>query len=223
MSVIAEYTVSADSFALAATLEQMPEMTIEIERVVAHAEDRVTPYFWVQGDDYAGFERAVKNDPSTRNVTKLDEYDGGTLYRTEWTQNVESIGYAYTEIGATILEATGREDNWQLRMRFDDEHAVADFGNYCRRNDVAFTLNRLYHPSEPMAGGQHGLSPKQREALVLAVERGYFRVPRDVTMTELADQIGITQQSLSKRMRRGHRNLIKSTLTVNHMHDGDTA
>lgn len=223
MSVIAEFTVPTNALALSETLTEAPEMIVEIERVVAHDENRVMPYFWVRGGDYTTFETAVNDDPTVKNVTKLDEYEDGTLYRAEWTQNIESLVYAYLETGATIVEATGRADNWELRMRFDDEQLVAEFRDYCRQNDIAFELNRLYHPSEPMAGGQYGLSPKQRTALVTALEHGYFDVPRAVSMDELADELGIAQQSLSKRLRRAHRNMITNVLTVSHPYDATTS
>lgn len=221
MSVIAEFTVSADTLALSDTLKATPEMIVDIERVVAHNKDRVMPYFWIRGGDYTKFESTVSDDSSIQNVTKLDEYEDGILYRAEWTEDIESIVYAYLEIGATIVEATGRADNWELRMRFDDEPLVADFQNYCKRNDISIELNRLYHPSTPMAGGQYGLSPKQRTALVTALERGYFDIPREVSMGGLADDLGISQQSLSKLLRRGHRNMITNVLTVSHPNDDD--
>lgn len=223
MSVIAEFTVPADALALSDTLEQTPEMTVEVERVVAHDNDRVMPYFWVRGGDYTEFEAAVDDDPSTQRVTKLDEYEDGTLYRAEWTQNIESIVYAYVEIGATILEATGRADNWELRMRFDTEDLVAEFQDFCRERNVPFELLRLYHPSEPRSGGQYGLSPKQRNALVTALDRGYFDIPRSVSMGVIADEMGISQQSCSKLLRRAHRNIITNVLTVSHPEDENSS
>ncbi|MFC6766393.1 bacterio-opsin activator domain-containing protein [Natrinema soli] len=219
MSVIAEFSVPTEEFALAQTLSSAPEMTVEIERVVAHSEDRVMPFFWILGGNYTEFETAINADPSVQNVTRLDELDQGTLYRAEWTRNIESIIYAYTEIGATIIEATGRADAWELRMRFDDEDLLSNFQDYCLSNDISFTLQRLYHPSEPMAGGQFGLSPKQRTALVTALEHGYFNIPRKITMGELAETLDISQQSLSKRFRRAHRNLITNVLTISHPDD----
>lgn len=221
MSIIAEFTVPAEEFALTHTLTTAPEMIVQIERVVAHSEDRLMPFFWILGGDYTDFEAAIHDDPSVKNVTRLDELEEGTLYRAEWTQNIASIVYAYTEIGATIIEATGRADAWELRMRFDDEGLLSDFQDYCNANDISFTLNRLYHPSEPMAGGQFGLSRKQRTALVTALNSGYFNIPRNVTMGELAETLGISQQSLSKRIRRAHRNLITNVLTISHPNDGN--
>lgn len=222
MSVIAEYTVPTESFALSETLTAVPGMAVEIERVVAHSQDRVVPYLWVTGEASDEFDRIVRDDPTTTEVTKLDTYEDGTLYRAKWTQKIESVVHAYTEVGATIVEAVGRASGWELRMRFDEERLVASFGDYCREHDVAFELNRLYHPTEPRTGGRFGLSTKQRAALTTALDRGYFDVPRRSTMGEVADELGISQQSLSKRLRRGHRNLIANALTVEDTEDGTT-
>lgn len=99
-------------------------------------------------------------------------------------------------------------------MRFDDDSTVAEFHQYCREEDIPFDLTQLYHPSQPMAGGQYGLTPTQRETLVAALQRGFYEVPRNLDMTELADTLDTTQQSLSKRFRRAHATLIQNTLVV---------
>lgn len=65
-----------------------------------------------------------------------------------------------------------------------------------------------------MGGGQYGLTPRQRETLVEALQRGFYDVPRNVNMTELADTLEITQQSLSSRLRRAHAMLVQNTLVV---------
>lgn len=65
-----------------------------------------------------------------------------------------------------------------------------------------------------MAGGQFGVTPKQREALVTALQAGFYDIPQRATMTEVADTLGISQQALSKRLRRAHGNLVSNVLTV---------
>ena len=47
-----------------------------------------------------------------------------------------------------------------------------------------------------------------------ALKRGYYETPRDVSMSELADELGIFQQALSKRFRGGRRRLVENSLTV---------
>ncbi|APX96186.1 helix-turn-helix domain-containing protein [Natronorubrum daqingense] len=214
MAVIAEFSVHSDDFALHHALTAAPEMIVEIERVVATMKDRIMPYFWVTGETLSEFERALDEDNSVKNITEVDVVEDAKLYRAEWTENIETVIFAYVEIGATILQASGRNDRWELQMRFDDQEKVADFREYCDENDVSFELLQLQEQEQPMASTQYDLTPKQRETLISALEEGYYEVPQQVTMSELAAEMGISQQALSKRFHNAHKNLITNVLTV---------
>lgn len=214
MSVIGEFTVPASALAMHRTLAAAPGTTVEIERVVAHESGTLTPYFWIRGGDLEAFETAIADDPTVSEVSRLDVHEEGTLYRAEWPRDVESIGHAYLQTGATILEATGRNEAWELRMRFDTREDVSAFNDYCDEHDVPLTVNRIYDPTDPKAGGQFGVTPKQREALVAALDAGFYEIPQHATMAEIAETLGISQQALSKRLRRAHGNLVSNVLTI---------
>lgn len=81
MSIIAEFTVPAEQFALYQTLCQSTDMIVEVERVVTHGPDRIMPYFWTSGGDRETFETAARNDPSIEDHTRIDELDTVVLYR----------------------------------------------------------------------------------------------------------------------------------------------
>ena len=44
---------------------------------------------------------------------------------------------------------------------------------------------------------------KQEEALRLAHEEGYFAVPRGASLADLGEEIGVSSQSVSERLRLG--------------------
>ncbi len=213
MSVFGEFYVPSNAFALHETLNSVSDMVIEIERVVA-TDEVLAPYFWVSGEQPATFEDAVADDPTIQNLEQLDEFQETALYRAEWTSHVQSIVYIYTEINAVVLEATGSNERWELRIRFDDREQLDKFQEYCHENEIAFNLQQLYDLSQPKTGGQYGLTPKQQEALVKAWEEGYFETPREASLEDVAEQLDITQQSLSKRVHRAHQSLIGNTLIV---------
>ena len=216
MSVIAEFSVKSDDLALNHALTAAPQMIVEIEQVVATMEDRIMPYFWVSGGDHEEFEDAFQNDESVTNTAVIDEVEDARLYRAEWTENVETIIYAYVELGATLMQAIGKAEDWELRMRFDSHDSLSEFQDYCDENDISIQLNRTKEQEQPMASAQYELTPTQRETLVTALEAGYYEVPREVTMRELANQMGIAQQTLSNRFRAAYKNLVTSTLTISH-------
>ncbi|WP_263654245.1 helix-turn-helix domain-containing protein [Halomicrobium urmianum] len=45
-----------------------------------------------------------------------------------------------------------------------------------------------------------------------AYHAGYFEVPRATTLADVADDLDISRNAASARLRRGHRNLLASTL-----------
>lgn len=213
MSLFSEFHVPPGGLALHETLHQLPDVTVEIERVVA-AESMLTPYFWVSGGDDAAFERAAGDDPSVRDLRQLDAFQDATLYRGEWTDNVQTLIYAYTHIGATILEATGTSQGWQLRMRFEDRDQLAEFRDHCRDRDVTFDLQRLYEIEHSRSGAKFGLTPTQDEALTTAWEMGYFDSPRTASMRDVAAELDISQQALSDLLRRAMDQLVSNALEV---------
>ena len=214
MSIIAEFTVPSDEFALYETLCEVPEMIVEVERVVAHEPDRIMPYFWTSNGDNGGFEAAATNDPSVDDLRKLDELDEAVLYRAHWVQDVESVIYAYTETGAVLLDATGRNEQWELQLRFDTEDDVTQFKAYMDENELSMNLDRLYQPSSPTSDSSPTLTETQRETVLAGLESGYYEIPRETRPDELAEEFGISQQALSKRFRRAHRTLAENAFSV---------
>ncbi|MFP4695916.1 helix-turn-helix domain-containing protein [Thiohalospira sp.] len=61
-------------------------------------------------------------------------------------------------------------------------------------------------------GHRFGLSQEQREALLLGLRRGYFDTPSDATLAEIADELGISQQATSDRIRRGTKRVLAEAL-----------
>jgi predicted DNA binding protein len=56
------------------------------------------------------------------------------------------------------------------------------------------------------------LTAKQREALELALERGYYERPRDATLSDLAELLGITKSAVSQRLRSAESKLVNHAL-----------
>jgi predicted DNA binding protein len=57
------------------------------------------------------------------------------------------------------------------------------------------------------------VTDRQREVLEAAVREGYFAVPRECTLAELAEQIGIDKSTASTILRRGQQRLVNWFLT----------
>lgn len=53
------------------------------------------------------------------------------------------------------------------------------------------------------------LTDKQRQALELALDSGYYDQPRETCLTDLAEELGITESAVSQRIRNAERKLVK--------------
>ncbi|MGA9399363.1 helix-turn-helix domain-containing protein [Haladaptatus sp.] len=215
MSVLTEFVVPAEEFILHETLRRVSAIHVEIERVVADSE-YVTPYFWASGETFESFERAIEDDITVGSLTVLEEHDDERFYRVSWRQRTGTVGHAVSKLKASILEATSDGKDWFLKLLFPSESSLTEFHDYCENYDLSFQLTRLYESRHPNAFGKYEVTPKQREALVTALDSGYFNVPREVTLEHVAGELDISPNALSTRLRRGHANLITNTLR----HDG---
>lgn len=221
MSVLTELTVPAEEFVLAETLSASPGMRIEVKRVVAHQSD-VTPYFWAADGDFETFERALEDDESVRDAHLLQENEADAqpgqdederFYRARWGMDVPNVVTAASNAGATVLEAVSEDEReWLVRLLFPDEGSLSTFSEYCAEHGISFSPDRVYRPENPQKSGQYEITPEQQEALEAAYHAGYFKVPRDRTLTAIAGDLDISRNALSARIRRGLDNLLSNTL-----------
>lgn len=213
MAVIAEVRVPASEFVLANALKEVPDVRVEIKRVVAGAEE-VTPYFWVFGDSVVAFEQALYEDPDALEVLTLDEeHTDERFFRVTWHQDVPNILTAVGNSHSTILDAVNTEEGqWELKILAPDRDALAHCRDECVENGISFQLQRVYQPENPPERAYYDLTEEQQEALKAAYGGGYFEIPRDMTMTAIAKGMGISRNALSARIRRGIRNLLKNTI-----------
>lgn len=211
MSTIAEIELPADEFALYQTLTAFPDVHFEIIRIAAH-EQKLTPYVQVSGDDLEGFDSAIEADPSVDNATLVDDLERERLYRMDWCDGIEAVQHMVGDEAAAVVEMHGRDSHWQLRVLFPNRASLSSTSEFCTDAGLTFTVRTVHDLERSTGSGGFGLSTDQYETLVTAAEQGYFDVPRSVTMDELAESLGISQQAVSERLRRGHRALVNSAL-----------
>lgn len=58
------------------------------------------------------------------------------------------------------------------------------------------------------------LTVLQKETLELALDQGYYDVPKKASLHDLAADLGVSHQALSERLRRAHRNLAAAAVAV---------
>lgn len=212
MSIIIEIAVPATDFALGRSLKGIDSPQFELERMVPTA-DAVVPFFWAHDTDSATLANSLEADEDVLSVRVLDELDDRALFRIDWSPDINGLVRSIIEHEAAILEAIGTNDRWEFQLRFPDDSDVSAFQATLDEADVGFELRRMYNPDDPKTDVS-GLTPAQRETLLLAREKGYFTIPRETNLVELAEELDISDQAVNERMRRGMTKLVAASLTA---------
>jgi len=211
MSVIADFSVPAEQFALGHLMEVRPGVQVRLESMVPTG-DAAIPYFWVQSPDVEAIETALRESPIVEDVSIVDEVEDESLFRVEWNEDVNGLVDVIREAEAVVLEARGHGDSWSFQVRFPEYEALSSFYRDVVDEGISIDLAGVHNPVDPNRSATYDLSAEQREALVLAFEEGYFAVPRHITMVELAEELGISDSAASQRIRRGLTKVLSTTV-----------
>jgi predicted DNA binding protein len=110
---------------------------------------------------------------------------GNTAEWTVYLQSDEKIGHLYDTLGGILADG----------LTFTFEHMTEVDGW-----DTQFFTGDL-------------MRPEQREVLATAVEEGYFETPREVTLEDVATQLGLPRSTVSYRLRRATEELAKAFIS----------
>lgn len=214
---VATFSLPHEGVALEETFRAVPDLEIRAERVAAHSTEWVMPSLWVCETDSDALTEAFDADPSVSKVVTSVEFDRETYYQIEWSERVIERIDAFVDVEATVLEATADADGWRLRVRFASRSQLDRFREYLTDEDVSFELLDLAE-NGPSHGPVRMLTADQRTALVAAKEDGYYEIPKETTLRELAADLDISHQTLSEHLRRGTQNFIDATITAESEH-----
>ncbi len=213
MAVIADVEFAPQEFELGRIFQTEEDVRFEIERMVPLGES-IIPFVWVYNGASGAFEDRVQNHPSVDSFEIRETHDERTLYAFEWRSSRDLVLEGIQAVGGSLLEGTGTAERWRFEIRYPTHEALAEFQAFCLDGNISFEVARIYNPTKPEAGPWFGLSQPQREALVLATEEGYFAIPRQISTKELGRELGISDQAVTERLRRGISRLMEHTLMV---------
>ncbi|MFB6189904.1 MAG: helix-turn-helix domain-containing protein [Halapricum sp.] len=218
MSVIAEFTLPVESFPLGTALRTSEELEIELERIVPVSGHHI-PYIWVRNGDFERFESEVCRDENVADIVRVDQVDDRALYRIEWAETDSGLVNGIQQADAAIMDASAGSA-WHFQLHFLDHDRLGRFYNHCTEHGIPIHLERVYTLAEASGEGRaFDLTPDQREALVLALRRGYFSSPREISLADLAEEVGISKQALSQRIRKANEQVLREALLSSSLAD----
>lgn len=213
---IAEVHVSHPDLVLGHTLKTATGVEIRREtQPTPTGGDGPLLLFFSAAGPFEGFEETLAADPTVTDPRLVAELADRRIYRVRLTDRAKLVTYKLAELGIYLSEISHDDDGWTFRVFLPDLDALTSFREYCKAEDITFRMKAMYQNDRAETRGGFGLTDGQREALLLAFDRGYFGDPREITLQELAEEMGISSTACGRRLRRASEQLIESTVAAN--------
>ncbi|MDJ1431342.1 helix-turn-helix domain-containing protein [Halostagnicola sp. A-GB9-2] len=175
------------------------------------SEDRIGLVFRVLAD------REVYETALTE-VASIDDYElvelrSGELYLSVWDAPSEGDRKLYEAFMQTNLVAvppisflSGRRLTVQVLGTAVDVETVVD--EFPDDFDVELEAVTAIRPT----GGRVGLTDRQRETLATAERVGYYEIPREGTVSDVGDELGVSSSTAGNHLRKAEARLARSYL-----------
>ncbi|WP_338742047.1 helix-turn-helix domain-containing protein [Haloplanus salilacus] len=127
-------------------------------------------------------------------------------------ESVQTLAGQYLPHGSLYCTTRrGSRHRWRILMKSDEKVGLLyDALGANLRSGLSF---RMGHLCEAEGWGHDSLGsvelpPDQRRAMRAAVDHGYYRTPREVTLDDLASTLDVPRSTLSYRLRRAEERLV---------------
>ncbi|ACV11972.1 Bacterio-opsin activator HTH domain protein [Halorhabdus utahensis DSM 12940] len=203
-----------DADLLGPTFEEHAELSVTVEGIDAGRAVPLRLVFWAHGVSPAKLDATLRSDRTVATVDRLSTTPSGTLYRSIHHAGLPSVAVynAAIEHDALVLAATSDGDGWNVRLRIPDREELSMLCDRCEQLGIGVSVVSIRDRDAATLDDEFGLTTSQRELLSLAWDRGYFSIPRDTSLSELACELEISQQAASERLRRGLWKLVSNTV-----------
>lgn len=169
-------------------------------------------FYHIESSDFSRFEDGLRRDTTIGDFERVIETrDETAIYSFEYTAEAKVLSPVISAANGVVLDMENDGSAWILTIWIPDRTELVHLWDYAQQNDIDIELLRVNEYAS-LGETDAGLTDSQREALLVAVERGYFEEPRDATLGEVAAELDISQPAASGLLRRGTKRLIISSL-----------
>ncbi|OYR42952.1 DNA-binding protein [Halorubrum sp. Ib24] len=214
MSIIVTLHVEHERLALVPTLRRLDGADIEVVTQGTTDPGSSEFPFLVEYGDRDGLERALESDPTVGEYELIEWSDGTGVYYIEHTSETELISTAVSDANGFLIHTESERNGWLVRLLLPDRAALSDVWDHATENGMQLDIVEIHDNETTDSGPSYGLTDEQRQTLLIAYENGYFVEPREMSLDELADELGLSSTAVSGRLRRGMRNLVAATIAT---------
>jgi predicted DNA binding protein len=222
VSVIADVRVHSQRLPLVSVAAAVPDTTLQFHSERAVFDSPSTYVLCAIGTSSDTLERALEDASFVEEYSLIDQDGSSRQYHL--VPSVSMSTYLEERLGCSIQpetqntaktvlkECTVTPRGWTQTRWFATRDALVSFYDAWRAQDVPFVLERLYESPGERPDAMR-LTTRQFDALRLAYIEGYFEVPRQSSLEELADELDISPQAVSERLRRAQFRLLENALS----------
>lgn len=221
MGLVAEFYIDCEALPLTEVATTVSEATLTLDIQFNHG-DRPPFLVTIQGSSRSVIENAFTAAFDVNTWTLVGQAGDTHRYQVLPALSFEDqLGDHLDDLAG--LEALATADaiierievvpcGWRQTGWFANRETFSEFSSFWQRN-AGFQLQRLTRHDEAEPPGD-GLTDQQREALRIAYERGYFEIPREASLKEIAAELDIAASSVSERLRRAQTELLEETVAT---------
>jgi hypothetical protein len=219
MGLVAEFEITCEALPFVEVAADVPEADLKVEMQYNHG-DRPPFLVSVVDGPTERIERAFETTAFVGEYALVGRAGDVRRYQVLPAVGEEArLGDRIDDLAGLRALATAEAIVERIRVTptgwiqsgwFADRAAFDQFRTFWQA-EGGFALRRLTRDGESEAPGD-GLTDRQREALRVAYERGYFDIPRGSSLEAVADELDITPSSLSERLRRAQTHLVETTV-----------
>ncbi|WP_049985600.1 helix-turn-helix domain-containing protein [Halobellus rufus] len=169
-------------------------------------------FYHIESSDFGRFEDGLRNDSTIGEFERVIETrDEKAIYSFEYTDEAKILSPVISAANGVILDMENDGSAWILTVWIPDRTDLVHLWDYAQQHEIDIDLLRV-NEYDSLGNTDAGLTDSQREALLVALEKGYFEEPRNATLSEVAADLDISQPAASGLLRRGTKRLVISSL-----------
>ena len=212
MSITAKVHIEHELLALVPTLRNLDNVEIRAITQVTTAPGVTVFPFLIKYEDQTELEAMLEKDPTVCSYELIDWNNKTGIYYIQHTAKTKLISTVVTDVNGFLVHTETEGNGWIVQLILPDREALMNIWEYANENDITIDIIEIYGNDEAGADISYGLTDEQKAALTTAYDNGYFSEPRDISLEEVSNEMGLSSTAMSGRLRRGMRNLIAATI-----------
>lgn len=214
MSLVLEWRQAAPFVKITDVPSEVPEMDLTVERWRVESDERVRAFILADGTAFETFESELEGLKTVEEFSLISEVGSARMYQVRFISKTQHMP-EHSGVKGVISDIEIQSDGLHITAHFQNREEVVKLIEFLEEKGLEVETHSIYETRESSAAGE--ISEKQQEALVAAYEHGYFDVPKETTLSDLADELDVSPSSLSGRLKRAQQHLVRAHIRKERM------